>query len=444
MNFSNFISNEKMIKNLDNLGYSKPTPIQKKTLPLILKKQDVLARAKTGSGKTVAFGLSLVLELDIAKRFQTGAIVLTPTRELASQVAKELRKLAVFAENIKILTLCGGTPMRGQISSIHNGVHIVVGTPGRILALLKKEVLKLDKIKTLVLDEADKMLDMGFFEDIEQIIGFTPKTRQTLLFCATFDEQILEFSKSIQNSRVKIELQQEKTTIKERFFKFNDEILEQSILHFRPKSCIIFCNTKIKCTEIANELQNKGYDALSLHSDLEQIDRDETLLEFTHKSCTFLVATDVASRGLDIPNVELIINYDLPNNKETYIHRIGRTGRMNKEGLAISFVKGHTDYTPDELEDRTSLHAEHSQSYRAWMTTLCIDGGKKEKVRAGDILGALMKGIGVDSEYIGKITINPKDSYVSIDKKLAQEVFEKLKNTKIKNKKLRVWLLKNS
>ncbi len=441
MTFNDLIDNNDMIKNLNNLGYKNPTPIQEKTLPFILNKQDVLAKAKTGSGKTAAFGLPLILELDVKKRYETSAIILTPTRELADQVAKELRRLAAYAENTKILTLCGGTPMRGQIQSMRHGVHIVVGTPGRVLALLKKESLNLDFIKTLVLDEADRMLDMGFFEDIEQIINFTPKKKQTLLFSATFDDKILELSKSIQNDRIEVEVEAQKSTIQERFFKFDEDGLERAIQCFKPETCIIFCNTKIKCSEIEERLQSKGYDALSLNSDLEQIDRDETLLEFTHKSCTFLVATDVAARGLDIPNVDLVINYDLPKGEEVYTHRIGRTGRMDKEGLAISFVKGYLEYIPDELEDSSSLHVKDFKSYQAKMTTLCIDGGKRDKIRAGDILGALIKEIGLDGKYIGKITINRKDSYVSIDKKYAQETFEKLKKSKIKKKALRVWML---
>ena len=441
MTFTDLINNKNMLSNLNNLGYKNPTPIQEKTLPLILDKKDVLARAKTGSGKTAAFGLPLILELDVKKRYETSAIILTPTRELADQVAKELRKLAAFLENTKILTLCGGTPMRGQIQSMKHGVHIVVGTPGRVLALLQKESLNLDFIKTLVLDEADRMLDMGFFEDIEKIINFAPKKRQTLLFSATFDEKILELSKSIQIDRIEVEIEEEKTTIEEKFFKFNDECLERTIQHYKPETCVIFCNTKIKCSELEERLQNRGYDALSLHSDLEQIDRDETLLEFTHKSCTFLVATDVAARGLDIPNVDLVINYDLPKTKETYTHRIGRTGRMDKKGLAISFVKGYVEYIFDELEECNSLHVKESRAYKAKMTTLCIDGGKRDKIRAGDILGTLIKEIGIESKYIGKITINRKDSYVSIDSNYAQVAFEKLKKSKIKKKALRVWML---
>jgi len=441
LTFDKLINNEIMLKNLNNLGYINPTPIQKKTLPLILKKQDILAKAKTGSGKTAAFGIPLILELDIKKRYETSAIILTPTRELADQVAKELRRLAASVENTKILTLCGGTPMRGQIQSMKHGVHIIVGTPGRVLALLEKKSLNLDFIKTLVLDEADRMLDMGFFEDIEKIINFTPKKRQTLLFSATFDDKILEFSKSIQNDRIEVEVESEKSSIKERFFKFTEEGIHKAIQHFKPESCIIFCNTKIKCKEIEERLQHKNYDALSLHSDLEQIDRDETLLEFTHKSCTFLIATDVAARGLDIPSVDLVINYDMPKSKEIYTHRIGRTGRMDKEGLAISFLRGYEDYLDVKLEDIDSLHIDSERSYKAKMTTFCIDGGKRDKIRAGDILGALTKELGLDGKEIGKITINRKDSYVSISNEFAQETFEKLKKSKIKGKALRVWML---
>jgi ATP-independent RNA helicase DbpA len=441
LTFSNLINNKNMISNLNNLGYKNPTPIQEKTLPFILDKKDVLAKAKTGSGKTAAFGIPIILELDVKKRYETSAIILAPTRELADQVAKELRRLAASTENTKILTLCGGTPMRGQIQSMRHGVHIVVGTPGRVLALLQKESLNLDFIKTLVLDEADRMLDMGFFEDIEKIINYTPKKRQTLLFSATFDEKILEFSKSIQTDRVEVEVQAEESSIQERFFTFSDEGVERAIQHFKPESCIIFCNTKIKCKELEERLQHKNYDALSIHSDLEQLDRDETLLEFTHKSCTFLIATDVAARGLDIPNVDLVINYDMPKGEEVYTHRIGRTGRMDKEGLAISFIRGYEEYLDVQLEDINTLTVDSPRSYRAKMTTLCIDGGKRDKIRAGDILGALIKEIGVDGKKIGKITINRKDSYVSVNSEIAQETFEKLKKSKIKGKALRVWML---
>ena len=441
MTFTDLIDNKEMINNLNNLGYKNPTPIQEKSLQLAFQKKDILAKAKTGSGKTAAFGIPILLELDIKKKYEPSSIILAPTRELADQVAKELRKLAVFQKNVKVLTLCGGTPMRGQIHSLNHGIHIIVGTPGRVLALLKKESLKLDFIKTLVLDEADRMLDMGFFEDIEQIINYMPKEKQTLLFSATFDEKILEFSKSIQNNRIEIEVEAETSTIQERFFKFDEEGFERSIQHYKPESCIIFCNTKIKCKELEERLQNRNYDALSLHSDLEQIDRDETLLEFTHKSCTFLIATDVAARGLDIPNVDLVINYDLPKNEETYTHRIGRTGRMDKEGIAVSFVRGYEEYLDIKLEDANSLHIESPRSYQAKMTTLCIDGGKRDKIRAGDILGALIKEMGVDGKDIGKITINRKDSYVSITKEKAQSVFEKIKKSKIKNRSLRVWML---
>ncbi|WP_024955581.1 ATP-dependent RNA helicase DbpA [Sulfurospirillum arcachonense] len=441
MTFNELIENKDMLKNLNDLGYTNPTAIQEKALPYALNKQDVLAKAKTGSGKTVAFGIPILLDVNVKEKYKTSSIVLAPTRELADQVAKELRKVAKFKNNIKILTLCGGTPMRGQIHSLDHGAHIVVGTPGRVLAHLQKGSLNLKYITSLVLDEADRMLDMGFFEDIEKILDLTPKERQTLLFSATFDDNILKLSKSIQNDRIEVQIEEEKSTIQERFFKFSEQGIENAILHYRPKSCIIFCNTKIKCKELEERLQSIGFDALTINSDLDQIDRDETLIEFAHKSCTFLIATDVASRGLDIPNVDLVINYDLPKSEEVYTHRIGRTGRMDKEGIAISFVKGYVEYIDTELEDTNALHVKDKTPYSADLTTLCIDGGKRDKIRAGDILGTLVKDIGLEAKHIGKITINRKDSYVSIEKEFAKEAFEKLKETKIKNKKIRVWML---
>jgi ATP-independent RNA helicase DbpA len=431
-----------MLKNLNDLGYTHTTPIQSKTLKIAIEKKDILARAKTGSGKTVAFGIPILLELGEIDA-DISSLVLTPTRELANQVALELRKLARFRDNIKILTLYGGTPFGPQLGSLRHGANIIVGTPGRVLAHIKKGTLKLDKVKTVVLDEADRMLDMGFYDDVKSILDETPQTKQTLLFSATFDNEIKNFSKTIQKDRIEvsIEEEQERSNIKQELFDFEQDGLVKVIKHYRPTSAIIFCNTKIKCQEIEDLLQNEGFNALAIHGDLEQVDRDESLIKFTNRSCTFLIATDVASRGLDIPDVDMVINYDMPQSGEIYTHRIGRTGRMDKEGLAVSFVKRLPDFLDGEIKDVNALSIENPRAYAATMATICIDMGKRHKIRAGDILGALVKEVGIEAQYIGKIAINDFYSYIAIDTKFANTAYERLQIKKIKNKGFRLWLL---
>jgi len=442
LKFTDILDNELMLKNLNDLGYIDATPIQEKTLGLCLDKKDILARAKTGSGKTVAFGIPILLELK-EKDMDITALVLTPTRELANQVAVELRKLARFRENTKILTLCGGTSFGPQLGSLRFGANIVVGTPGRILAHIRKGTLKLDKIKTVVLDEADRMLDMGFFDDVKLILDETPKDKQTLLFSATFDNEIKAFSKAMQHDRIEISIEeeQERSNIKEEFFHFEKDALIKIIKYHRPTSAIIFCNMKIKCQELEEDLQDAGFNALAIHGDLEQNDRDDALMKFTNKSCTFLIATDVASRGLDIDDVDLVVNYDAPQSHDTYTHRIGRTGRMDKDGLAITLIKKMPDFLNGEVKNTNSLKTDNNRSYSANMVTLCIDLGKRHKIRAGDILGALVKEAGIEPQFIGKITIENFYSYVAIDQKFATTAFERLQTRKIKNKGFRIWLL---
>jgi len=440
LNFEKLITDKAMLKNLNDLGYKQATPIQAKALPFSLNKQDVLAKAKTGSGKTVAFGLPILLELK-KNQSNISSLVLTPTRELANQVAEQLRKLARFRENTKILTLYGGVKFGPQLGSLRHGADIVIGTPGRVLAHIKKGTLKLEHVQTVVLDEADRMLDMGFFDDVKLILDETPKQKQTLLFSATFDEQIMEFSKKIQKDRVEVSIEEESSSIEEEFFDYEPEGIIKIIKYYRPKSAIIFCNMKIKCDEIEGLLQSQGFNALAIHGDLEQVDRDEALMKFTNKSCTFLIATDVASRGLDISDVDMVINYDMPSSSEIYTHRIGRTGRMDKKGLAISLIKKLPDFLHVEAKELNSLKIDNPKAYEASMQTICIDIGKRHKIRAGDILGALVKEVGIEAKYIGKISIVDFYSYVAIDKKFVNIAFEKLKVKKIKNKGFRLWLL---
>ncbi len=433
-----------MLSNLEQLHYHDMTPIQEKSLPFILDGKDLIAQAKTGSGKTAAFGIGLLLKIDVSK-FHPQALVITPTRELAEQVAKELRKLARFQHNIKILTLYGGTPMRHQINSLEHGAHIVVGTPGRIRDHLSKSTLELRHIHTVVLDEADRMLDMGFSEEIDKILHDTPKKRQTLLFSATFSEAIMTLCHSVTTDavEVKVESHHDNSSIEEIYYEVprgdKFESLVKVLQFHQPSSAIIFCNMKLDVDDVAANLQVAGFSALGLHGDLEQVDRDETLLQFANNSCAILVATDVAARGLDIPDVDVVINYDLPRNDDTYTHRIGRTGRAGKSGKALSLSTYPVDNATMIALD--SLEVDPTIMISAKMKTLCIHGGKKNKLRAGDILGALTAQKSIEGAAIGKIDSFPFYTYVAVEKGIAQKALSLLQNGKIKNKKFKSWLV---
>lgn len=453
--FNRFISDEAMLQNLKDLGYEKMTPIQEACLPLVLEGRDVVAKAKTGSGKTAAFGLPLLLRLHVRK-MSIQSIVLCPTRELADQVANELRKFARFQQNIKVLQLCGGVPCRQQRFSLEHGAHIIVGTPGRILQHLEEGSLFLESVETLVLDEADRMLDMGFFEDIEKIIAKTPTKKQTLLFSATFPNEIKQMCERVQHDAISISVEAEdiENKIEQVFYEVHSadkyNALKAILLTHRPKSVILFCKTKIGVSELCEDLHQDGFDVLSLHGDLEQLGRDESLIQFANGSVTILVATDVASRGLDIKDVECVINYDIPHTVEIYTHRIGRTGRMGKEGLAISLYEPYQKAFVQEVRELylnltckpyESLEVTNTSVYLSDWITLCIDGGKKQKVRAGDILGTLTKDVGMHASSIGKIDISDKFSYVAIERKYADMAFDALSHKTIKGRSFRIWKL---
>lgn len=425
------------------------TEIQEKTLPLILDGKDIIAQAKTGSGKTVSFSLPIILKLNV-KQFRIQSLVLAPTRELASQVAQELRKLARYKHNVKILELCGGVPYRPQVNSLFHGAHILVGTPGRILKHLKEGNIKFDDLNTLVLDEADKMLDMGFLEDMSEIISYLPKQRQTLLFSATFEENIQSISKDIMRNPVSIKVDSlhNENIINEKYYKVENEnktpLISTLISTFKPESILIFCNMKIKCDEVADDLYDLGFDVLTLHSDLDQKQRDEVLLMFSNKSYPILIATDVASRGLDIDDISLVINYDLANDEKVHTHRIGRTARAGKKGMAITLCNSYDsenmiDYNDilnkkTSFDDVTVLEDDVSFKLRAPYRTIFVNGGKKDKVRAGDLLGALTGTIGLSKDDIGKINIFNFCSYVAIKEDMFDKALDGLNNNRIKGK----------
>ncbi len=456
-NFNHCITNTALLQNLNDLGYAFMSPIQEACLPLAFEGKDIVAKAKTGSGKTAAFGLPLLLSLDVnSMRIQS--LILCPTRELAEQVSGELRRLARYQHNVKIVTLCGGTRFVPQCISLEHGAHIVVGTPGRILQHLHEKTIDFSGIKTLVLDEADRMLDMGFFEDIEKIITHIPSKRQTLLFSATFPKEIEQICQQIGKDACHVSIDEEELSTPSSISQYvftveacdKEEALKGFLLERDPKSVIIFCRTKVGVSDLQAYLYDAGFDALALHGDLEQIDRDEHLLLFANGSAQILVATDLASRGLDINDVEMVVNYDVPQTVEIYTHRIGRTGRMGKAGTAVSFVMPSQEAFIHELEhagfkltckEISDIHPQAVQPHPALYVSVCIDAGKKQKMRAGDILGTLTKDIGLHASAIGKIDILEKFSYVAIVRNSVDKAHEGLCRTTIKGRRFRVWKL---
>jgi ATP-independent RNA helicase DbpA len=439
-----------LLANLESMGYQAMTPVQAQSLPAILQGDDLIVQAETGSGKTAAFGIGLLTRLN-ARDFKVQALVLCPTRELADQVSKEIRRLASYIPNIKLLTLCGGTPYGPQSGSLEHGAHIIVGTPGRVMKHLRKGSLKLEKLKILVLDEADRMLDMGFYDDIVEIVAAMPANRQTLLFSATFPEAIKHISASMQKNpdRVSVEATHTKSMIEQVFYEVADTgkrvaSLVALLIHYDPASCVIFCNTKQQCQELADTLQARGFSALALHGDLEQRERDQVLVRFSNKSCSILVATDVAARGLDIKDLEAVINFELSQDPEVHIHRIGRTGRAGKAGLALSLYIAAESHRVHAIEDYQkspvsfsaidSLQANQKLDFIPPMVTLCIDGGRKDKVRPGDILGALTSGSGIAGDQVGKIDIFDRQAYVAIERSMVDKALQQLSVGKIKGR----------
>jgi len=438
------------LENLLSLGYTTPTPIQQEAIPLVMQQKDIIAKAKTGSGKTLAFALPLILKLDENEHFPQ-ALIIVPTRELCEQIAGECKKLARYKADVKVVTLYGGTSLTKQVASLEKGADILVGTPGRLLDHFSRETIHLGQIKTLILDEADRMLDMGFADDILKIVSNLPKQRQSLLFSATYPENIDKLTKVILKNpvEVKVESLEKKVSIEEHVYKVEEKekALLATLQHYQPSLALIFCNTKVKTTEISEMLHSKGFDVATLNGDLEQYERQEMLLQFANGSLPILVATDLAARGLDIEAIDIVINYDTPMKTEDYTHRIGRTGRADKSGLAVTLCDEYglrklSEIKPElEAKSIDTLRPNKNFYLQGSVATLCIDGGKKKKVRAGDILGTLCKDIGIENKQIGKINVYATHSYVAIDKSVIKKAFNGLKNGKIKNKKLRVWWL---
>ncbi len=445
-----------MLDNLQRLGYTAMTPIQAASLPPALAGHDLIAQARTGTGKTAAFAIALLMRLQ-PRRPEVQALVLCPTRELADQVTQELRRLARSEDHLKVLTLCGGATMRPQLASLAHGAHVVVGTPGRILDHLGRGSLSLAALNTLVLDEADRMLDMGFFDDIASVAAQCPGQRQTLLFSATYPDGIAKLSAALMREprEIKLLAAPAATQIRQRFYEVReDERLHAVGLllnHYRPVSTLAFCNTKQQCRDLVAVLRAQGFVAIELHGDLEQRERDQVLVRFANRSASVLVATDIAARGLDIAQLEAVINVEITPDPATHTHRIGRTGRVDEAGWAFSLASldemgrvGAIEQAlgfASEWHPLSELRSTSDQPLLPPMQTLQILGGRKEKMRPGDVLGALTKDLGFAATQIGKINVNEFSTYVAVERAIAPQVLRRLAAGKVKGRSVKVRLL---
>ena len=444
---------QEQLDNLTALGYLTMTPVQMKALPPALLGQDMVVQAQTGSGKTVAFGLPSLARIN-PRDFGTQALILCPTRELAAQVATEIRRLARALPNIKVVVLCGGQPIGPQIGSLEHGAHVVVGTPGRIKDHLRKQTLTLPRLKTLVLDEADRMLDMGFSDDMADIIGQTPMDRQTLLFSATFPDDIASISAQYQRSpeRITVSTQVAQTQIAQIFIRTQRQDKADTLMgliqSYQPTAAVVFCQTKAAVHDLVVTLNERGVDAAGLHGDLEQRERDQVLLLFKQMSLRLLVATDVAARGLDIDSLPLVVNFDLPADPEVYVHRIGRTGRGSATGTAVSLFTDKETFRLPAIESRLSMMITpiNPPAYQpgqsvlapADFVTLEVSLGRKDKLRPGDLLGAITGSLGFAGNIVGKIDITDRASFVAIERGSAPDVLAALADGKVKGRHPRV------
>ena len=441
-----------LLSNLTEIGYTEMTLVQAHALPKLLQGADVLARAKTGSGKTAAFGLALLNTLD-ASSFRVQALVLCPTRELAEQVAREIRRLARAIPNVKILSLCGGVPLGPQVGSLQHSPHIIVGTPGRVLKHLGKGTVNLKTLQTFVLDEADRMLDMGFTEELDAILRYVPRDRQTLLFSATYPKAIAAISARVQRNPIMVDVtdDEEPARITQYCCSVTRENrrgeLVRALRAWGGSLNLVFCNTKIDCADVVKYLQAENIVAVALHGDLDQAQRTEVLVRFANRSASVLIATDVAARGLDVSNLDAVFNYELPKQADVYVHRIGRTGRAGEYGVAVSLVEEREAWRLQDIEallpEATLQHrgipdsdsAEHL--LRPAMTTIQISGGRKNKLRPGDLLGTLTAQGGVPGDAVGSIDLFDTCSYVAVRNAQVKVALRQLTNRPIKGRQYR-------
>ena len=513
---------EEIQKAVRYMGFEEASPIQAKAIPAMISGIDLIGQAQTGTGKTAAFGIPILEKVD-PKLKKLQAIVLCPTRELAIQVADEIRNLSRYMHGIKVLPIYGGQDIVKQIRSLKSGTQIIIGTPGRVMDHMRRKTMKLDFVHTVVLDEADEMLNMGFREDIEFVLSGVPEERQTVLFSATMPKPIMEITKKFQNNAKVIKVTKKELTVPniEQYYydvkpKKKEEVLSRLLDIYSPRLSVVFCNTKKQVDLLVNALLGRGYFAAGLHGDMKQEQRDRVMQGFRTGKTEILVATDVAARGIDVDEVEAVFNYDLPQDDEYYVHRIGRTGRAGREGRAFSFVSGKEVYKLKEVQRycKTKIYAQkvpslndvantkmenilddvervieqedldmminaieervNNSEFTAmdmaaaflkiccgmtednktteendWefgdtgagedgMVRLFINIGKKQRVRPGDILGAIAGESGMDGKLIGTIDMYDKYTFVEVPREYAREVLNAMKNVKIKGKTVAV------
>ena len=437
---------------LPALNYLEMTPIQALSLPHALAGSDIVAKAQTGSGKTLAFAISILNSLDSTSR-DVSCLVLCPTRELAEQVAEQIRLVAKTIINTKVLLLCGGTPVPPQIASLVHGANIVVGTPGRVMDHILKKRLNLNRLQHFVLDEADRMLDMGFEDELKVIHKELPKSKQTMLFSATFPPSVEAIVETVVKDPVRLETKvtSSMSNIEQIFYRVTEATRGHSLCGLlseqQPQSCIVFCVTKKETQQTAIMLADKGFSVVALHGDLEQRERTEMLAQFSAGSARILVATDVAARGLDIDDVPVVINYRLSDDLDTHTHRVGRTGRAGKSGLAYSLVSSDEDIYAARIEEQLnqSIRKVGSESLRfhanriiaAEFVTISISGGKKDKLRPGDLLGALTQDAKIPNDDIGKIKITATVSFLAIKPRSVKRAMNLFREGRIKGKRFR-------
>ncbi|NMO79978.1 DEAD/DEAH box helicase [Niallia alba] len=473
-NFHDFNLSNQIVKALDSLEYKTPTEVQNKVIPLVLEKIDLVVKSQTGSGKTASYGIP-ICELVEWEENKPQALILTPTRELAVQVKEDFIDIGRF-KRIKAAAVYGKQPFAIQKTELKQKTHVVVGTPGRVLDHIERGTLSLDRISYLVIDEADEMLNMGFIDQVEAIINALPQNRVTMLFSATLPEAVKELSQRYMKTPIDIEIKATGLTtdkIEHSLIKVEEKdkfsLLQDVTIVENPDSCIIFCRTKDRVDTLSDQLTDLGYNCDQIHGGMVQEDRLEVMNDFKRGEFHYLIATDVAARGIDIDNITHVINYDLPLEKESYVHRTGRTGRAGKKGKAITFVTPFEDRFLQEIEEyigfeipmidapakeevankqadfeakkneEPTIKKAKNEKLNKQIMKLYFNGGKKKKLRAVDFVGTIAKIEGVTAEDIGIITIMDTFSYVEILNDKGRLVLERMKKTPIKGKSLKVY-----
>ena len=523
MTFEEMCLDTRIMRAIAEMGFEQPSPIQAQSIPIVVEGKDMIGQARTGTGKTASFGIPMLQRIN-PKDKNLQAIVLCPTRELAIQSANEIRKLAKFLYGIKVLPIYGGQEISKQIRSLKGGVQIVIGTPGRVMDHLRRHTLKPQTVDIVVLDEADEMLNMGFREDIETILGQLPEERQTMLFSATMPKPILEIAKRYLHEPEIVKVIQKELTvpkIEQYYYEVNprkkNEVLSRLLDMYDPSLSLVFCNTKRKVDELVADLKGRGYFAEGLHGDMKQSQRDRVMNGFRNGRTDILVATDVAARGIDVDDVEAVFNYDVPQDDEYYVHRIGRTGRAGREGRAFTLVVGKeiyklkdiqrycktkirrqpipsvndvaaikveklleqageliatdglgrmmdlleeyldgSDYSATEMAaallamqlGETSTQTLPKEEFgdtgaEPGMVRMFMNIGKKDRVRIGDILGAVAGESGMEGALVGTIDMYDNFSFVEVPQEYAAAVLEAMNHSKIKGRRVNMEPAKN-